>query len=400
MKRRYKEGDWFAVPLAAGREAVGIIARADRSRLYGYFFASERREPADAFWRGFFRGDGLEDARWRRLSRLDGFTRERWPLPPGPAASFEAIPDARFEPAALIERRLRGVADALAIREVRSPLDRTRFESASPAVRLQYSEPLDEADLDALARAVRARPQSGLRVHGFRRHAFDPAQLARFAAVRHLHLDVALPSFDVLGALAPHLESLVVGPRAGAAFDPPPLPRLRALELHGAALSRAALRRLPSLRALTLVDSPLRDLGALAGAELERLIVRYGDCDDVAAIVDCANLRELDLRGLRGVRSLPPLGALARLQTLAIADLPNVTDLRPVVESSTLARIEIDAMAHLAVNDLYVLRELRALASAEIDIGGRRKNREVYRALGLGPGGRNPAPQRSPAPAP
>src|SRR5262249_58700798 len=38
MAARYREGDWFAVPLGDGRYVLGRIARHHRATVLGYFF--------------------------------------------------------------------------------------------------------------------------------------------------------------------------------------------------------------------------------------------------------------------------------------------------------------------------------------------------------------------------
>ena len=44
-KRRYEEGDWFAVPLQNGGYSLGLVARADgEGGVLGYFFGPRREQ--------------------------------------------------------------------------------------------------------------------------------------------------------------------------------------------------------------------------------------------------------------------------------------------------------------------------------------------------------------------
>ncbi|MGZ3540252.1 MAG: Imm26 family immunity protein [Vulcanimicrobiaceae bacterium] len=394
MKRRYREGDWFAVPLGSGREVVGVIARQDRSRLFGYFFALgaeapvrarlEALQPSDALWRGCFLGDGLEDRRWRVIAKTLAWNAERWPLPPSLANGVEAVPAARFEPASLIETRLRGTTDAFSVREIRSPLDVTELPATlAPSGRVQFSASLDAADMDVLVAFLHSHPGVELRIHGHAREPFDASILARFAGVKRLVFDVAVPTLDALEPLAPYLETLTLGRRLSAPFAPPVLPHVRRLELHAKALRENACAALPALRTLVLVDTPMDDLSAVSSfTELEQLAVRFGSCASADFVAGLAHLQHLELRGLRGLHALPAVGELPVLRTLVLAALPQIRDLRPVIGARALERVEILAMEQLRVEDLHCLRELVPKASFAIDIGGRRKNREVYRWLG------------------
>ena len=91
---RYREGQWFAVPLRDGGYAIGIIARGaykTRGGL-GYFFgprhdappdeeAVQRLEPADAILIKRFGDLGIIEGRWPLIASSRTFRREDWPLP-------------------------------------------------------------------------------------------------------------------------------------------------------------------------------------------------------------------------------------------------------------------------------------------------------------------------------
>jgi hypothetical protein len=92
-KVRYREGDWFAVPLSEGTYAVGLVARLNpKGVLLGYFFGPRRSEvpslskvaglkPADAVLVQKFGHLGLTQGKWPVLGQSDGWDRADWPMP-------------------------------------------------------------------------------------------------------------------------------------------------------------------------------------------------------------------------------------------------------------------------------------------------------------------------------
>lgn len=88
---RYREGDWFAVPVRDSGFAVGLIARANpKGALLGYVFGPRRLEipqlhdvnglrPTDAVLVRKFGHLGIVHGTWPLLGRLDGSERQRWP---------------------------------------------------------------------------------------------------------------------------------------------------------------------------------------------------------------------------------------------------------------------------------------------------------------------------------
>ncbi len=90
---KYREGDWFAVPLLDGGFAVGLIGRANpRGVLLGYFFGPMRSKvpkledvaglrPDDAVLVRKFGHLGIVQGKWPLLGRLDGWNRLDWKMP-------------------------------------------------------------------------------------------------------------------------------------------------------------------------------------------------------------------------------------------------------------------------------------------------------------------------------
>lgn len=90
----YREGDWFAVPLAGGGYAVGLVARSSAKGkiLLGYFFGPRRKqlpelsdllrlEPRDAVLVDLFGDLSLYRREWPVLGSTPDWDRNRWPMP-------------------------------------------------------------------------------------------------------------------------------------------------------------------------------------------------------------------------------------------------------------------------------------------------------------------------------
>ena len=92
-KVKYREGDWFAVPLRDGGFGIGVVARASPTGvLLGYFFGPQHSEvPSLQDVVGLRSGDavlvrkfghlGIVQGNWPLLGRLDDWDRRDWPMP-------------------------------------------------------------------------------------------------------------------------------------------------------------------------------------------------------------------------------------------------------------------------------------------------------------------------------
>ncbi|MDE2481301.1 MAG: hypothetical protein KGN02_03825 [bacterium] len=219
---------------------------------------------------------------------------------------------------------------------------------------LALGEPLAAHARAALHAWFAAHPLASLRLHGEAASAHlaeattwgvTRLVLAGDASLAHLHaphvraLDVQVPCDAAEIARAfPLLESLRIGALRAevdiAALAP--LERLRLLDLSHVALHRSdALVRLERLRALRIAHVTAPPAAAtVAALALERLAIEaQGTLDDLRALARCTSLRELALRELW----------------------------------------------QFAIEDVTFVHDMRALVRVEIDIGGRRKNVELYR---------------------
>jgi hypothetical protein len=427
VKRRYKQGDWFRVPLGGEHDALGVIARACRSRLFGYFFAipashepshDELRAlaPENAIAALLFGGGPIEEARWRIVAASLTFDPNAWPFPAFAsrgafgdawiqvrydpetlqilerrsidAADAKALADARFANAEEAERVLQQAIagepapHAQSILELRSPIDAGRLRAVAHGGRVQFSTPLRARDIEQLARFIDAHPHVALRVHGFR-HGFDAAHLTRFGGLRELVLDVhalqhpnALQSLHSLqtlriGAVKTHLDFL------GS------LTRLRTLELHG---TRAPLDPVADLAALhTLVlegTASIDPAGLRCAPELQALVLAHGEYD-VRGLHRLSNLRRLELRAL-DLSELPAFSELPKLEELELQHLTRIADLRPVADARMLRSLRIGKMPQLNVADFRPLQRCAGLRELFVDVGSRTKEREIYRLMKLG----------------
>ena len=93
MKLPYQEGDWFAVPLASGGFALGIVARTTKKGrvLLGYFFGPRRPVPESvddlkeqfaeqAILVARFGDLSLVRKEWPILGRSRDWYRGKWPM--------------------------------------------------------------------------------------------------------------------------------------------------------------------------------------------------------------------------------------------------------------------------------------------------------------------------------
>lgn len=427
MKRRYKAGDWLRVPLGGEFDALALIARACRSRLFGYFFAVPASHvpshgdlralrPDGAIAALLFGGEAIERARWPLVATSLAYDPAAWPFPVfGSRGAFgEAwtqvrydpdtlqivervpidreraalLPDARFagahEVETVLRRRIAGDAPerALSVCEVRSPLDVQRLQSLERGGCVQFSTPLRAAELAQLARFIEANPHVALRVHGFR-HGFDAAHLAAFTVLRDLTLDAPrIQHAHVLRELRSLRRMRIGAAQIGLDFLET-LPELRDLELRGTRADLAPLLRAGTLETLVLENTAPLELTRMASAHTLRSLVLAHGAYELRGIAELAQLERLELRAL-DVTELPALQALERLAYLHLDALAAVRDLTPIAHAPALQELRITAMPQLNVDDFGPLQRCAGLRRLDVAIGSRRKEREINRALKAG----------------
>jgi hypothetical protein len=426
MKRKYKQGDWIRIPLDASYDAVGVIARACRSRLFGYFFGIpsevvpshddlKRLRAQDAAACALFGGAPLEDARWEIVATSVPFDRSAWPFPQfasrgafgrtwsvrtydpesmqtvrsdaADAAAARELPDARFAVAdeleALLRERICGVvpSEPLAIYEAGEAVEDAGLQLLERGGRLQFGPAISDASLDRAAAFIAQHPEVELRVHG---GEFDLQKLRRFSELRFLILEVqptngaALPPLQELRRVRIGQQAQFLRLEALAG-----LPDLRELEVRGANADLEAVRACPALESLTLVDTPPLRFSTLASApRLREIIIAHGK-PDLREIGALPSLARLELRSI-ALGALPDLSANAALRSIVLRNVRGLRDLTPLMLAPALRELRVEGMPQLHVWDFKPLAAAAQLRSAVIDVASRRKSREIYRLLRVG----------------
>jgi hypothetical protein len=138
----------------------------------------------------------------------------------------------------------------------------------------------------------------------------------------------------------------------------------------------------PNLRTLRIAAGAKRvDLSALGGlARLEVL-----DCShvglaqsDLEPLAGLQTLRALRLARVDGLHVLRGLERMPALYALAI-EHQHLDSLAPLPSCVSLVQLELQGMWQYTIDELAWLHALPRLVRADVDIGGRRKNLELYR---------------------
>lgn len=341
MRRPYRAGDTFVVPLD------------DASRAGGVVLEMHRRAPLVAF-DGFcaYVGDAaLVLRRWPVTGRLRPFDRVTFPV-----AESE-----RIEAPEIVQERLQALRDArvwrrshMFAREIRTPVDIRALDQLPGDARVQWRAPLRDDEVEAVARWIRSHPEASVRIYDAA--ARERAQMARVDPPR-LSLDVR------------------TGERAGFAQ----LTSLRSLDVAGVPADLPDAR---GLRRLVLRGQreDVVDVKALAGFEhLEALSISGAQVENAELLAALPKLRALCLRNARGLRDLTWLSQ-THLEALWLDGLLGVDDVRPIASVPWLRHLELRGAWQLSLDDVAWLRDAPGLVGLTLDIGGRRKNAEIFKA--------------------
>ncbi|HZZ64158.1 MAG TPA: hypothetical protein VFE17_01545 [Candidatus Baltobacteraceae bacterium] len=424
MKRRYKPGDWLRIPLGAEFDALAIITHGVRSRLFGYFFPVAcgtrpshadlvRLGPQDAVMCALFGGAALEEARWALVAASLHLRAERWPFPDFclrgafgrtwqrvtydtstmavqssqtvNESGARELPDARFATPQEIEDRLRqrlGLAmhaPALSIYEIAAGFDPAALSIVLPAGRLQVRGELPQRERALLAGFINRNPGVELRVCAPSR--FDVSMLSDLTMLTRLILDTPhLQHPQALRALTrlQHVRIWASCDRTALPF----LPSLRSLELVGAPRAGDAVEQCAHLQSVTFAGGVPERFDRLAARQgIRELSIRHAhgvpDPDGLTA------LRSLELRDVR-LAWLPHLHDNTMLERVVLEGVGPVRDLRELAKIKALRELSIRSMPQLAIADFLPLSHDAAPRRLDIDLGSRRKNKEVYRVLRSG----------------
>ncbi|MBV8490768.1 MAG: hypothetical protein JO199_09600 [Candidatus Eremiobacteraeota bacterium] len=377
MKREYREGDWFLVPLPDGRTVAGIVTAAARTVSSGYFFREPANSPEGALGAYRFFDEALHEERWPVVRAQPGFERAAWP----------AIDGDPVEPRCLqtfLAARLEGrqpARDRLTVWDVREPVDTRRFERlpAEGTVRLQWRLPLTAQSLDAVSRAAAARGCIAVRLYGDAMEQTAP--VAMLPPVRALALEAQrIP--DSAGSF-PHATALAfdgVPSRLAALVAGSPHVKRISVDARGGRLDVAAFAGAERLERVDVANADIVGAAQLSLVPVLRTLeLRETSVDDVGAVVRNATLEALRLRAIPNLRSLEALRGHTRLKMLALENLTRVDDVAPLATLQQLTSLTLTGMWQLHPDNVAFLADLPNLRSLALDIGGRRKNVEIYR---------------------
>jgi len=88
--------------------------------------------------------------------------------------------------------------------------------------------------------------------------------------------------------------------------------------------------------------TPKRLFAALAGQpQLLRLVVKWGDCEDLSPVASMTGLRHLELRGATAVSNVAALASLTALELLALEGFRSIEDLSPLGNLRALTDLEL-----------------------------------------------------------
>lgn len=375
VKRDYREGDWFGVPLGDGRTAAGIIAAGTRNVLSGYFFSGPEGTPSRAILACRFYDEALHEERWPVLRAQPRFDPAEWPKLDGNA--YEAR---RVE--ASVASRLAGLPAArprAIVWDVRSPVDPVRFDAlaAGARVRLQWRSPLDGGALTAVREACARLPDASVRLYG--QAMAQLTEVSAWPQVRAIAADGA--GFD--GVPFAHVRALALdGVPASLASIAERVPELRNLRIdaRGATLRLGELANVARLESLEIVNAQCEGAASLASlSSLRSLHVGDATVDDPNAIFALETIETLRLASVSEIRSIDALRGRDRLRTLALENLTHVDDVAALASLPLLESLTLTGMWQLHPAGVAFVAELPQLHRLDIDIGGRRKNLEIYR---------------------
>ena len=273
---------------------------------------------------------------------------------------------------------------------------------------IQFAQPLAPSQLRRAGELIADRPDVELYVYG--KASRDLGFLRYFETVRRLHLALyELDDISGFSYLQGGLRELVFG-RTKKRFSlrfVETLPRLTRLFLVGHKNDFSSLRTLDELTNLglsgiTLPDlsmllplTGLRKLSILLGGttnlallprlpDLEDLfLMRITKLSDLGVLGDLARLTTLRLDWMRNVTSLPSLAGLARLDNVELDTMKGLTDLSPLAAAPALRCLSIGAMPQLTAESFRCFISHPRLEELRVHTGRRSVNEQVKRMFPL-----------------
>lgn len=269
------------------------------------------------------------------------------------------------------------------VRDLRAPIDPHALALLPNDARIQWRAPLDGLDFARVAGWLEAHPAASLRLYG--RACEQITALAGRIVPSQLDLEAkrlpdafaALPAVNDLGIDGAHRHPNAVL----AAF--PNLRVLRAV-LRGATFDAETLAAVPKLERFSLAAARLTHGHAVAAMRALR-VVELSDVvagpDDVNGVLRAPGLRALRLRGISGLRSVDALARHRNLRVLTLDGLLHLESLRVLTTLPRLESLDLVGLWQFELADVDFIGAMTSLRRFRIDIGGRRKNVEIYKQL-------------------
>lgn len=327
MKRPYRVGDVFGVPLVGAEQARGVVV-ALGVRCATLAFDNLVLRVGD---------EALTLHRWPVTGRVADFRAASYPQPETPRIEAPEIVQERLAARAAGRAWMRS---HLIVRDVRAPVVAEALRDAPDDARVQWRDPLDADDLRAIARWFERNGRASLRLYGAAREHAPSRALLRASISRELVLETTDATRDADLARGIALQRLVLRGRPGDAFD------------------ARQLAAYPTLEALHVSNMRL---------------------DHPSAIAELPNLHHLALRNVRGLRDLAWLERTL-LEALSLDGVLGVDDVSPIERMPRLEQLELRGAWQLSLADVGWLRDAPNLVGLTLDIGGRRKNLEIFKA--------------------
>ncbi len=323
----YRCGKWYSLPLGDGSCAAIVIMSASHHTVDIAAFDD---------------GESVPVARLRATDRA--LVLHRWQPLAHSATVCEAPPENdSWISAARAERVVASRLGRLAFAESRLGV-RAMHNGAEPdGEMLTWGTPLDRTALTRIERYLAARPRTIVRLFG---SAASDLRRMETSLVRRLRVASPIRSLELTNVRELHLEAPMDLDAALACA-----PNVAALRIasRGATIPTASIPA--SVRALDCTVAACPHLGTLANIEALRLAY---------------------LETSPKLSDLPP-----SLSALSLEHVP-LRSLEALKDRTHLTQLELLGMWQFDLNDAHVLFDL-PLKRASVDIGGRRKNVELYK---------------------
>ncbi|MGA8534392.1 MAG: hypothetical protein WB615_09830 [Candidatus Tumulicola sp.] len=270
------------------------------------------------------------------------------------------------------------------VRDLHGPVDEAALTALPYDACLQWRRPLPAGDLARVVRWLSVRPNAALRLYGaaceqietLAAGVFLPARLTLEAA----RLSASVPALPGVRDLA--LEGTPADPAAVLAAAP----ALETLQVDccGGAFDLAVLANVPNLQRLSLAAARVGGVVPWpAAASLRAVELRNCNAASVAGVLALPGLRALRLSAIGRLRSIEALAGHASLRALCLESLVHLDSLQALATLPALESLDIAGLWQFSVAEAGFMTSMSGLRRLAVDIGGRRKNVEIYKKLQL-----------------